>query len=145
MSFANFPILKKFYLAFNGKNYVFQNNKKIAIHKKKKLKFNSILINTFNTLKNKNVYEFLKNYKGLFRITGSDAYNYCLMCEGKADVFIESNVKKIDINPLILLIKNANLQICDWNGRNKLDSGKILITNNIKNKFLFLKLLKSKN
>ena len=40
-----------------------------------------------------------QNYKGLFRITGSD--ENCLMCEGKADVFIESNVKKIDINPLI--------------------------------------------
>ena len=118
---------------------------KKIINKKNNFKFNSILINTFNTLKHKKVYNFLVNYNGLFKITGSDAYNYCLMCEGKADVFIESNVKKIDINPLVLLIKNANLKICDWNGNDKLDSGKILITNNVKNKDILLKILKSKN
>lgn len=146
LSFVNFPILKKFYVAINEKNYIFQNNRKRKIIlKKNNFRFKSILINTFNTLKNKKVYNFLKNYKGLFKITGSDAYNYCLMCEGKSDVFIETNVKKIDINPLVLLIKNANLQICDWNGKLKLDSGKILITNNLKNKEFFLKLLKSNN
>ena len=36
-----------------------------------------------------------------------DAYNYCLFAEGKIDVIIDFNVKKIDIFPLMKLIQNS--------------------------------------
>ena len=60
------------------KNEVHQNNKSFRIYKKeKKIEHEHIAINTFNTLRNKKLLNFFKKQQ-LFRITGGDAYNYCL-------------------------------------------------------------------
>ena len=37
----------------------------------------------------------LKRYKGFYKITGSDAYNFCSIAEGKIDVLIESGLKRL--------------------------------------------------
>ena len=62
------------------KNEVHQNNKVFRIYKKKKIENEHIAINTFNTLRNKKLFKFLKKTNKLFRVTGGDAYNYCLFC-----------------------------------------------------------------
>ena len=145
LSFANFPMLEKFYLAHNNKTLVFIkklkpkrifSNKKITNINKAK-----IAINTFNTVKNKKIFNYIKKFKGIYKITNVDAYNSCLIAEGKFDILIESGLKKVDIMPLVSIIENAGATISDWNGNKNFDSGKILVSANKKLHKKFLKIL----
>ena len=141
LSYINLPILKKFYLAYGKKNEVHQNNKVFRIYKKKNIKNEHIAINTFNTLRNKKLFEFFKKTNQLFRVTGGDAYNYCLFCEGNIDVIIEANLKKVDFMPIKLLLKNSGALITDWNGKKNINEGNILITRKISLQKKYIKLL----
>ena len=143
-SFANFPQLNKFYIAFKKNNYVFVNKKlkkiKLKNHKKK---IQHICINTFGTLKNKKLFKYLEKTENLFRITGLDAYNYCLLSEGYIDIIIEANVKKFDLMPIKLLLKNSGAKIINWNGISNVNYGNIIVSKNIKLINQFQKVLKS--
>lgn len=141
IGFANFSDLNKFYYSDKKKAYLVENKKKKIIRssKKKEIKGSKIVMNTFNTVKIKKIYNFFKSYKGIFRITGSDAYNFCLVAEGKIDGLIESGLKKIDILPLVPILESAGAIITNWNGQRKFSDGKILVSGN---KILHRKLLK---
>ena len=65
-------------------------------------------------------------------ITGSDAYNFCLIAEGKLDILIEPGLKKVDFYPLISIIKNSGAIITDWNGKMKFPRGDVLVAANRK-------------
>ena len=65
LSYINFPILRKFYLAYE-KNEVHQNNKVVRFIKKK-IENEHIAISTFNTLKIK-LYRFLKKTNKLLEL-----------------------------------------------------------------------------
>ena len=54
-----------------------------------------LVINSIHTFKNKKILKFFKDYKHLFKITGIDAYNFCLIAEGKVDILIESGLKNM--------------------------------------------------
>ena len=79
----------------------------MACNKKKSLKNSILVTNTLHSIKNIKLLNFFKKYKNFFKISGADAYNYCLFAEGKIDVIIDFNVKKIDIFPLMKLIQNS--------------------------------------
>ena len=134
LSFANFPILKKYYMSYDNQSFVFQENKKAKkIFSNKKitnLKKAKIAINTFNTVKNKKIFKFMKKFKGLLKITNIDAYNFCLLSEGKIDILIETGLKKVDFVPLLNLIKNSGAVITDWEGKNNFNKGSILVSAN---------------
>lgn len=142
-SLANFPDLGKCYIAYDKRCFVDYKNKKkkISCNKRANYKSAKIVINTFNTIKKKKVFKFLKEYKGLFKISGADAYNFCLIAEGKIDVLIESGLKKVDILPLLSIIKNSGAIISNWKGNLNFDKGEILITPNKKLHNYFLKKL----
>ena len=59
-----------------------------------------------------------------------DAFNYCLLAEGKLDVVIETNLKPFDILPLIPIIKNSGAIITTWNNNKAENAGNILATSN---------------
>ena len=141
LGFANFPDLNKFYFSNKKKTYLVENKKKRSIKssKKKNLKGTKIAINTINTIKIKKIYNFFKNYKGIFKITGCDAYNFCLVAEGKIDALIESGLKKVDILPLVSILDNSGAIITNWKGKRSFSDGKILVSGN---KTLHKKLLK---
>ena len=141
ISFANFPVLNKFYFAFQKKSFVLEKNKKkiILSNKKANHKNARVAVNTFRTIKNRKIFNLFKNYKGIFKITGSDAYNFCLVAEGKIDVLIEKGLKQVDILPLISIIKNSGAIITDWNGKQKYNKGEVLVTANKKLHKYFLK------
>ena len=84
----------------------------------------------------------MKKHKGIFRITNANAYNFCLLAEGKIDVIIESGLKKVDILPLIAIIENSGAIITDWNGKKDFSSGKVLVSSNIKIHKKLLKVIK---
>ena len=132
LSFANFPVLKKYYIAYGKKTFIYENNiyKKIYSNKRANYKNAKIAINTFHTIKEKKVFNFLKKYKGFYKITGSDAYNFCLIAEGKIDVLIESGLKKVDILPIISIIENSGAIISDWAGKMNFENGDVLVSAN---------------
>lgn len=130
---AFFPSLRKYYYS-NGKNsYVFNDfKKKIKLKTSKITNLNksTIVTNTINTLKNKKLFEFFIKHKYLFKISSIDALNYCLLAEGKIDVIIESNLKNVDIFPLIPIITYSGGTISNWKGGEDLSKGDILVCSN---------------
>ena len=144
LSFANFPVLRKYYIAYGSKSFLYQNNsyKRIYSNKRANYKNAKIAINTFHTIKEKKIFNFLKEYKGFYKITGSDAYNFCSIAEGKIDVLIESGLKKVDILPLISIIKNSGAVISDWSGNMNFKNGDVLVcANNRLHKYFFKKII----
>ncbi|WP_440644049.1 inositol monophosphatase family protein [Candidatus Pelagibacter sp. HIMB123] len=141
MGYANFPILKKQYIAFENKTFLLENKKilKINSNKKATVKNAKLVINTFHTLKHAKIYKMIKNYNRFFKITGIDAYNFCLIAEGKIDVLIESGLKMVDIKPLVAIIKNSGAIISDWEGKMIFKGGKVLVASNKKLHNFFLK------
>ena len=131
LSLANFPSLNKFYIAYNNEAYVKINNifKKVKSSKNKNPSKSLLAMNTISTQQNLKIFKKLKN-KHFLKITGADALNYCLLCEGKIDVVIESGLKKVDFFPLMKLIKNSGAIITDWNGKQKFSNGDVLVASN---------------
>tara|TARA_Y100001970_G_scaffold248048_1_gene317286 strand:- start:169 stop:954 length:786 start_codon:yes stop_codon:yes gene_type:complete len=145
LSWAYFPIMKKYYLAYNQFSYVFENKKliKICANKFATLKNCKLTINTLHSLRKKKVFNYLMKFKGFFKVTGVDAYNFCSISEGKFDVLIESGLKIVDIMPIVLIVKNSGAIITDWRGENDFSSGKVLVSSNKKIHKFFINKLKN--
>lgn len=143
LSWANFPMLKKYYLAYENKVFVSNNNKikKIRTNKNAKIKNYKLTINTLHSLRNKKVLAHIMKFKGFFKVTGVDAYNFCSIAEGRFDVLIESGLKLVDILPIILIVKNSGAIITDWNGGQNFSNGKVLVASNKKIHSFYLKKL----
>ena len=142
-SFANFPILEKYYYSDSKNTFLVFKKKKIRIKTSKitVLKKAKIVTNSIHTLCNKKIYEIFKNYKYFFKISGCDAYNYCLLAEGKIDIIIEAGLKQHDILPLIGIIKKAGGNISNWYGGEDIKNGSIIVSSNLKLHKNFLSLI----
>ena len=145
ISLANFPALNIYYLAFNNKTYKYSHNKRKLLKNNNKFKKNpNIVINTLSAYKSSNVKKIEKKFKGIFKISGNDALNFCLVAEGKIDVLIEKGLKKVDYLPLMSIIANSGSIITDWKGKTNFNQGDVLVSGNKKNHFNILKTLKEK-
>ena len=145
ISLANFPALGKYYYSDGKKSFVCLKNKKKIIRSSSNtsLEKSYLITNSIHTFKNQQIYKFFKNYKYLFKITGSDSYNFCLLSEGKIDILIESGLKIYDIAPMLPLIFHSGAVISDWSGGQDYLKGEIIVASNkiLHKKFLnfFLK------
>ena len=104
-----------------------------------------MITNSIHTFVNKKIYSFFKNYKYFFKISGSDAYNFCLLCEGKIDLLFECGLKQVDILPLKKLILESGAHITNWKGLNDTSKGEIILASNRTIHKNFLKVLKVNN
>ncbi len=140
LSVANFPALNKVYFADKNNTYCKSDGKIKTLNSSKKNKLDKIIIamNTMSTNKNIKVLKRIKK-KFFLKITGADALNYCLLCEGKIDVVIECGLKKVDFYPLMRMIKNSGAVISDWKGKQKYKYGDVLVSSNKKLHSYFLK------
>jgi myo-inositol-1(or 4)-monophosphatase len=148
LSFANFPVLKRLYYSNKNKTVLKIGNviKTIKVSNKQNPKKAIIAMNTLSTKRNLIVFNKLKNNNFFLKITGADAMNYCLLCEGRIDVVIESGLKKVDIFPLIKMIKDSGGIVSDWNGNQFYKNGEVIASNNKKLHNYFLnKYLKFNN
>ena len=145
LSFANFPKLNKYYLAYEKKCILFKNNKFFNIKSNKNTKKSEVklTINTLHSLRSKKVFNYLMNYKGFFKVTGVDALNFCSIAEGKYDVLIESGLKIVDIMPIVLIVKNSGSFITDWQGGNDFSKGKVLVCSNKSIQKHYIRILKN--
>lgn len=145
LSFAYFPILNKVYLGYGKKSYLFykKNKKLLKCNKYCKIKDIKLSINTLHSLRSIGVLKYIMNFKGFFKVTGVDAYNFCMISEGKYDVLIESGLKIVDILPIILIVKNSGAIITDWSGGTNFNQGKVLVSPNKKIHSYFIKILRS--
>jgi len=144
-SFVNFHELKKFYFTDDGKSYFVKNNLKPQIIKSsniKNLNQAKLITNSIHTFFNNRIFNFLNNYKNFFKITGCDAYNFCMLAEGKIDIMIEAGLKQVDILPVKKLLENAGAIITNWSGKTDLSDGKIIAASNKVLHKKFLRLIK---
>lgn len=142
-SFANFPILKKTYIGLQKKSFLKQDNKNIKLKSNKKItpKNMKLAINTLHSLRNNKIKNYILNYKGFFKVTGSDAYNFCSIAEGRLDALIESGLKKVDILPIIKIVESSGAIITNWKGYKDFDEGKVMVAGNKKiHKYLINKI-----
>jgi len=139
-SLINFPEMNKFYYSIKSKSFINKKNKvkKIKSSKIRLVKDAKIVFNSLHVLKSKKVLNFVKRFKNFTRVTGIDAYNFCLIAEGKIDVLIEKGLKIVDIMPIIALIENSGGIITDWQGNRNFKKGEILVAGN---KYLHKKVL----
>lgn len=145
MGLANFPILKKYYYSDSVNSYCCDNKKKkITTSKQTKIEKSKLVTNSMHTFKSKKKFNFFKNYKFFFKISGVDSYNFCLLAEGKIDLVVESGLKSYDILPLVSLIENAGGIITDWKGSKNFEKGEILAAANKILHSKFLKYFRSK-
>tara|TARA_B100001123_G_C15339216_1_gene1034070 strand:- start:1832 stop:2617 length:786 start_codon:yes stop_codon:yes gene_type:complete len=132
IGFANFPSLNKYYFSDGKNSFVVHKNKRKKIFSKKNKNFeNSLLVtNSFHAIKNIKILKFFKQYPFLFKITGIDSYNYCLLAEGKIDIILEADLKPYDILPLIPIIKNSGGLITNWSGGSDISKGRVIVASN---------------
>jgi myo-inositol-1(or 4)-monophosphatase len=83
-----------------------------------------------HSIKNIKLLNFFKKYKNFFKINSADAYNYCLLSEGKVDVVIEAGLKPFDIEPLVPIIKNAGGIVSNWHGGDDISKGSVVVSCN---------------
>jgi len=138
---ANFPCLKKTFISDDKKAFCINSKKikKIQTSKIIDLTKSKLITNSIHTFINQRMYKFFKNYPYFFKITGIDAYNFCLLAEGKIDIIIESGLKQVDILPVVPIIRKAGGVIVNWEGKNDLSKGQIIACSN---KILLKKFLK---
>jgi len=142
-SFANFPILKKTYIGLQKYTFLKHKNKSIKLRSNQKTtpKKMKLAINTLHSLRNNKVNRFILNYKGFFKVTGSDAYNFCSIAEGRLDALIESGLKQVDILPIIKIVESSGAIITNWKGYKNFSEGKVLVAGNKKiHKYLLNKI-----
>ena len=132
--------MNKVYFADKNNTYLKSDGKTKILNLTKKNILNKTIIamNTISTNKNIKILERIKK-KFFLKITGADALNYCLLCEGKIDVVIESGLKKVDFYPLMRMIKNSGGLISDWEGKQNYKHGDVLVSSNKKLHSYFLK------
>ena len=143
-SLINLPKMSKFYYSVKSKSFVNNKNKvkKIKSSKIKSIKDAKIVFNSLHVLKSIKIRNFIKRFNNFTRITGIDAYNFCLLAEGKIDVLIEKGLKIVDIMPVIALVENSGGVITDWQGNRDFKKGEIIVASN---KHLHTKVLKFLN
>lgn len=144
-SYAFFPILGERFFANKKETFKYIKSKKnkITCNSKVKLKNVKLTINTLHSLKNKKVNNFIRRYKGFFKVTGVDAYNFCSIASGKYDVLIESGLKIVDIMPVLGIVENSGAIITDWKGGKNFNDGNVLVSTNQKIHNFFLRILKN--
>ena len=136
---ANFPELNKTFYADKSGAYLNKKQfKKIKASKNKDLKNAKLITNSIHTFVDKKIYNFFSSYPYFFKITGIDAYNFCLLAEGKIDIIIESGLKQVDILPMVPIINASGGIITNWKGSSDLSKGQIIASANkqIHKKFL---------
>ena len=144
MGLANFPMLNKYYLNFNDNiSYVFENGKKRRIKVSKKIPFSQIKVSGafhgwLSFKKQMKIPKILK----LMRFKCPDSLSYALLAEGKVDIVIQCANKIWDIHPIIPIVKAAGATISNWDNKDAVFAGNILVSNNISNHKKILKLLK---
>ena len=141
---ANYPVLNVYYLSLKSKTFKYNKNKKMQIKCNKKTNKNiKIVINTLRTYKDNKVKKIERKQKGIFKITGMDSLNFCLLAEGKIDLIIEKGLKKVDFFPLISIIENSGAIITDWTGKKIFKNGDVLVSGSKKKHLEFLNILNS--
>ena len=142
-SFANFPVLKKTFIGTTNASFLFNGTKrkKIKTNKNANIRNMKLALNTIHPLRFRKVDQFILNYKGFFRTTASDAYNFCSIAEGNLDALIESGLKSVDILPIIKIVESSGAIITNWKGEKHFDDGKVIVASNKKiHKFILSKI-----
>jgi histidinol-phosphatase len=73
---------------------------------------------------------FVRLVDGTSRTRGfGDYYGYCLVAEGKGEIYVEADLKPWDVAPMKILIEEAGGRLTDFAGRPNIYDGTVVATN----------------
>src|SRR4029453_6842564 len=58
-----------------------------------------------------------------------DYYGYCLVAEGKGEIYVEADLKPWDVAPMKILVEEAGGRLTDFAGRPNIYEGTVVGTN----------------
>jgi histidinol-phosphatase len=73
---------------------------------------------------------FVRLVDGTARTRGfGDYYGYCLVAQGKGEIYVEADLKPWDVAPMKILIEEAGGRLTDFSGRPNIYDGTVVATN----------------
>ena len=60
-----------------------------------------------------------------------DYFGYCVVAEGKAEIYAEADLKPWDVAPMKILLEEAGGRLTDFNGKPDIYTGSVLATNGL--------------
>ncbi len=60
-----------------------------------------------------------------------DYFGYCMVAEGKAEIYAEADLKAWDVAPMKILVEEAGGKLTDFAGKSDIYTGSVLATNGL--------------
>src|SRR5262245_20122138 len=123
------PVTDELYWARRGDG-AFLNGERLCVSSEPRLARATLLHSGLNLLRRAGVWEgFVRLVDATARQRGfGDYYGYGLVAEGKAEVYVEVDLKPWDIAPVKILVEEAGGQVTDFAGRPDIYTGTVVAT-----------------
>jgi histidinol-phosphatase len=109
----------------------FRNGERIRVSGCRDLKEAFLLHSGLNILRQQGHWDgFVRLVDATSRQRGfGDYYGYCLVAEGKAEIYAEADLKPWDAAPMKILVEEAGGRLTDFHGKPNIYDGTVLATN----------------
>lgn len=124
------PVTGELYCARKGEG-AFANGERIRASDCSSLKDALLIHSSLNLLRQGGHWQgFVRLVDATARQRGfGDYYGYCLLAEGKAEIYAEADLKPWDVAPVKILVEEAGGRLTDFSGRPNIYDGTVLATN----------------
>ena len=124
------PVSAELFTARRGDG-AFLNGERIRVSDRDDLKDATVLHAGLRLLREAGHWEgFMRLVDAGYRTRGfGDYYGYGLLAQGKAEIYVEVDLKPWDIAPVKILVEEAGGRLTDFSGRPTIYDGRVLATN----------------
>jgi len=124
------PVTDELFTARRGEG-AFANGERIRVSDCDRLKEAAVLHSDLRLLRAAGAWDgFVRLIDGSRRTRGfGDYYGYGLVAEGKAEMYVEVDLKPWDIAPVKILVEEAGGRLTDFDGRPTIYDGRVLASN----------------
>ncbi len=124
------PVTGDLFTARRGEG-AFLNGERIRVSPCDTMKEAFLIHSSLNLLRARGHWEgFVRLVDATSRQRGfGDYYGYCVVAEGKAEIYAEADLKPWDAAPMKILIEEAGGRLTDFHGRPNIYDGTVLATN----------------
>jgi histidinol-phosphatase len=124
------PVTGELYTARKGEG-AFRNDERIRVSECDDMKASTLLHSGLRILRDDGHWDgFVRLVDAANRTRGfGDYYGYGLVAEGKAELYIEADLKPWDIAPVKILVEEAGGRLTDFSGRPTIYDGRVLASN----------------
>ena len=124
------PVTGDLFTAHRGDG-AFHNGERIRVSSSDSLKDAFLIHSSLHLLRARGEWDgFVRLVDTTSRQRGfGDYYGYCLVAEGKAEIYLEADLKPWDLAPMKILVEEAGGRLTDFHGRPTIYDGSVLATN----------------